>query len=160
MPNIKSGTTVAAMETAPSGGRPLHDPESGFPTRQSRSGMHATHTITFRSRLTTRAQLRPLSGIDSHLVNRHKQFRRNYHRANWERFQQVIDSYINYEALLGTSEHIDLQIRSIEQAIFVARKKLVRTARQVSNTLTINILTKDLIRLRNVTRSQYCAACA
>lgn len=81
------------------------------------------------------------------------------HEKNWERFQQVIDSYINYEAPLGTSEDKDLQLPSIEQAILVAREQLVPTACQVSNIVTIDTLTKDLIRLQNVTHIQYCAVC-
>lgn len=66
--------------------------------------------------------------------------RGNHNRANWKRFQQVIDSYINYETPLGTAEGIDLQLRSIEQAVLVAREQLVPTSRQVSNTLTIDTL--------------------
>lgn len=88
-------------------------------------------------------------------VLRHPTTKRNYHQANWQQFRQQVDSYVDYEAPLENPEDIDRQLQSIEEALTRARELHIPVCNQVSNTLPIDRLTKDLIRLRNTTRRRY-----
>lgn len=135
------------------------------PTRLSRSGAHATIDIFLTNIDNNIGQPVTYNDLSSDhfpvvaevgsTVNRHSISRRNYHRVNWERFQQCVDDHVDFEARLETPEDIDQQLRSIEEALSQAREQHVPVARQVSNTLTIDRLTKNMIRLRNTTRRQY-----
>ncbi|XP_062537643.1 RNA-binding protein spenito-like [Armigeres subalbatus] len=64
-------------------------------------------------------------------VNRHQQFWRNYHLVDWGRFQRCVDNNVDYEAQPATPEAIARQLRSIEEAISVAREQHVPTTRQL-----------------------------
>lgn len=134
------------------------------PTRLTRSGAHATLDlyISNMTNITQPVTLQELSSdhfpvvaeVDSS-AHRHQLTRRNYHRVDWDRFKQCVDDSVNYLVRPESADDIDQQLRSMEEAITQARERCVPTARQVSNTLTIDGLTKNLIRLRNTTRRQY-----
>lgn len=81
--------------------------------------------------------------------------RKDYHNVDWQQFQQVVDSNIDYDQHPETSADIDRSLEVIQQAINQAEAANVREVPVNFKVTDIDVDTKHLIRLRNVYRRQY-----
>ena len=134
------------------------------PTRLSRSGVHSTidFFITNMANLSNPIVYQELSSDHFPVVaevgysaNRFRARRRNYHRADWPRFQQFIDANIRYNIELESTDDIDQCLQIIDEALSLARDQHIPASDLVSNTLNLDSLTKSYIRLRNTTRRHF-----
>lgn len=87
-------------------------------------------------------------------IERRPQTRRNFHRVDWNRFRRIVDSNVDPDLPLETSEDIDTAVENIEEAIRKA-EAIIPIITVKCKLIVLDIRTKLLIRLRNVVRRQY-----
>lgn len=92
---------------------------------------------------------------DADAVQHHQPKHRDYHRVDWVSFRDSVDSNINFDQPLATTEDIDRALEEVQQSVDAARSRHVREVPTVSKHVDIDITTKRFIRLRNIYRRQF-----
>lgn len=79
----------------------------------------------------------------------------NYHKANWERYQHLIENNFNHDFVLETKADIDSALESLTNSILDARNISIPKAQVKFDSSIIDDDLQLLIRLRNVRRRQF-----
>lgn len=160
--NNKNGNVLAT--DAQSGHYTIMHPDS--PTFFSPAGVGSTLDIVLTNipdNVTTPQALTEMSSdhlpvtfdLNSSINHRELRRRKNYHRANWPRFQQLVEERVDRHQCLDTTEDIDEALQLLTSAINEAEDRYVPTMAISCEFLQLDSLTKRVITLRNHIRRQY-----
>lgn len=81
--------------------------------------------------------------------------RKDYQRVNWVAFQRIVDSSIEENPVISTTEDIDTALETLQQAINEADERCVRRVATRGEYVSIDSHTKHIIALRNSCRRQF-----
>lgn len=93
--------------------------------------------------------------VNTSITLREPQRRRNYHRADWPRFQQLVEESLDDHHTLNTTEDIDRAIQSITDAIGEAEDRFIPATTISREFLQLDSVTKKIIAVRNSIRRQF-----
>lgn len=93
--------------------------------------------------------------IGAVVERRQVQLRRNYHRANWVQLQRFVESHLNENPALDSTEDIDQALQSIVDVIKEAENRFVPLVPVTRKFTVIDENTKRIISLRNAMRRRY-----